>query len=194
MFNEYDDQLQQNIDQFHYLLVDTDCKESEKQQYLNQCKQQSEKIKKLIQQRIKLGNENQTMRYMKQFSQLNKKLQEMEYNYQDEHISLILENNQDRQLEVQLFEENVNNRKQRLQSIHKNMSKVKSIYDKISQLAHQQVDSIFQVEHDFTYAEEKTQKASQELTRTQQSQKSNVGYRFVIICILVFIVIILFIK
>ncbi|CAK74595.1 unnamed protein product (macronuclear) [Paramecium tetraurelia] len=194
MFNEYDDQLQQNIDQFHYLLVDTDCKESEKQQYLNQCKQQSEKIKKLIQQRIKSGNENQTMRYMKQFSSLNKKLQEMEYNYQDEHISLILENNQDRQLEVQLFEENVNNRKQRLQSIHKNMGKVQSIYDKISQLAHQQVDSIFQVEQDFAYAEEKTQKASQELTRTQQSQKSNVGYRFVIICILVFIVIILFIK
>ncbi|CAD8164931.1 unnamed protein product [Paramecium pentaurelia] len=194
MFNDYDDQLQQNIDQFHYLLVDTDCKESEKQQYLNQCKQQAEKIKKLIQQRIKLGNENQTMRYMKQFSQLNKKLQEMEYNYQDENISLIVDNNQDRQLEVQLFEENVNNRKQRLQSIHKNMSKVKSIYDKISQLAYQQVDSIFQVEQDFTYAEEKTQKASQELTRTQQSQKSNVGYRLVIICILVFIVIILFIK
>ncbi|CAD8075074.1 unnamed protein product [Paramecium sonneborni] len=194
MLNEYDDQLQQNIDQFHYLIVDTDCKENEKQQYLNQCKQQAEKIKKLIQQRIKLGNENQTMRFMKQFSQLNKKLQEMEYNYQDENVSLIVQNNQDHQLEVQLFEDNVNNRKQRLQGIHKNLSKVQSIYEKISSLAFQQVDSMLQVEQDFIYTENKTQKASQELTRTQQSQKSNVGYRFVIICILVFIVIILFIK
>ncbi|CAD8071736.1 unnamed protein product [Paramecium primaurelia] len=185
-----DDKLKNDIEKFRNLL-DEEVEGNHRSEYLNKCKQISENIKKEIQKRIKKGDENQIMKLMKYYSQQNKRLQEMEYNNVDEDTSLLHDNHQ---VEVQLFEDNVNQRKQRLQNVHKSMETVKSIYEKIHEVATQQVDQMFTIEDNYTYAENKTQKASQELVKAQQSQKTKIGYRIVIICILIVIVGLMFIK
>ncbi|CAD8183331.1 unnamed protein product [Paramecium octaurelia] len=185
-----DDKLKNDIEKFRNLL-DEEVEGNHRSEYLSKCKQMSENIKKEIQKRIKKGDENQIMKLMKYYSQQNKRLQEMEYNNVDEDTSLLHDNHQ---VEVQLFEDNVSQRKQRLQNVHKSMETVKSIYEKIHEVATQQVDQMFTIEDNYTYAENKTQKASQELVKAQQSQKTKIGYRIVIICILVVIVGLMFIK
>ncbi|CAD8080382.1 unnamed protein product [Paramecium primaurelia] len=185
-----DDKLKNDIEKFRNIL-DEEVEGNHRSEYLIKCKQMSENIKKEIQKRIKKGDENQIMKLMKYYSQQNKRLQEMEYNNVDEDTSLLHDNHQ---VEVQLFEDNVTQRKQRLQNVHKSMETVKSIYEKIHEVATQQVDQMFTIEDNYTYAENKTQKASQELVKAQQSLKTKIGYRIVIICILILIVGLMFVK
>ncbi|CAD8099917.1 unnamed protein product [Paramecium sonneborni] len=179
-----DDKLKNDIEKFRSLL-DEEVEGNHRSEYLQKCQQMSENIKKEIQKRIKKGDENHIMKLMKFYSQQNKRLLEMEqYHNVDEDTSLL----QEHQVEVQLFEDNVTQRKQRLQNVHKSIETVKGIYEKIHEIATQQVDQMFTVEENYAYAENKTQKAKQELIKAQQSQQTKILYRIAIICVLIVII------
>lgn len=141
----------------------------EKKEKVEELKGAAEKINRELLNRIKKGDDkNVALKLQKMYSEQNRKLARLEQELReqreleqanegdDEEHGLLQRQDVVDDIDVAVFKDNTQERKQRLFNAHKSLSNVKNVFQQIAEIATSQVDQMYTVEQNFGHTEQKT--------------------------------------